>query len=226
MERVVIKIGGSLISSQGEEVLDYIHGLSSILASLNNYSLALVVGGGETARKYVSLARELGLSVYDQDILGIEATRLNAKLLAGFIPRAWPNVPRTVDEAGEIVELGYIPVMGGTVPGHTTNTVAALLAEAIGARLVNLTNVDGIYDKDPREHPDAKKFDRMSYEQLIKLAAMYDSREARAHFVFDLLASKIVARSGIELHIVDGRDLETVKKAILGEEHNGTVVSE
>ncbi len=226
MERVVIKIGGSLLSGSQDDVLSYLHGLSSALAGLNNYSLGFVVGGGDTASKYVSLARELGINEYDQDLLGIMATRMNAKLIASFFPDAWPEIITSVDDARTLFEHGKIPVMGGTVPGHTTNTVAALLAEAVGARLVNLTNVDGIYDKDPRENEDAKKFDRIDYDTLISLAAEYDSREARAHFVFDLLASKVVARSGIELHIVDGRDFETVKNAILGKPHNGTVVGE
>ncbi len=224
MERVVIKIGGSLVSGDTEEVLNYVHGLSSVLAGLNNYSLALVVGGGDTAGKYVSLGESLGISEYDRDILGIMATRMNAKLIASFLPKAWPDPLETVDEARHIFELGFIPVMGGTIPGHTTNAVSALLAEALGARLVNLTNVDGIYDSDPKENPDAKKFDILGYDELIALAAKYDSRGAREHFVFDLLASKIIARSGIETHIVYGKDFETVKKAIQGKSHNGTVI--
>ncbi len=225
MERVVIKIGGSLLSGADDEILEYLHGLSSALAGLNNYSLAFVVGGGDTAKRYVGLARDLGINEFDQDILGIMASRMNAKLLAGFFPDAWPDVVESIIEARRVLESGFVPFMGGTVPGHTTNAVAALLAEAIGAsRLINLTNVDGVYDRDPKEHPDAKKFSVLTYDELIDLAAKYDSREARAHFVFDLLASKIVARSSIELHIIDGRDFETVKRAVSGDEHSGTVV--
>ena len=224
MERVVLKIGGSLLAGDNDRIVDYIHSLSSIVAGLNNYGFAIVTGGGETAGKYVSIARELGLSAYDQDILGIMASRMNAKLIAGFLPDAFPNIPATIDEAVGIFSNGHIPVMGGTVPGHTTNTVAALLAEALDAKLVNLTSVDGIYNKDPNEFSDAVKFNTMAYDELISLAGEHDSRNARGHFVFDLLASKIIARSGIEMHLIDGNNLEDVKNAILGESHNGTVV--
>ncbi len=223
MERVVVKIGGSLIKLDSKTA-DYLHELSSILSSLNNYSFAVVVGGGEIAGKYASFADSVGLSEYDKDILGIMVTRLNAKLLIGMIRSAWPDPVESIDKAREIVEMGFVPVMGGTIPGHTTNAVSALLAESINARLVDLTNVDGIYDSDPRENKDAKKFKRMSYADLVELASKYDSREPRAHFVFDLLASKIIARSGIELHVVDGMDLDSVKNAITGKPHNGTVV--
>ncbi len=117
--------------------------------------------------------------------------------------------------------------MGGTIPGITTDTDAALLAEALHAKkLVNMSNVDAIYDSNPKTNPNAKKYSKLFYTDLVSLAARGDSRRAGENFVFDLVASKIIARSGIEAHFVNGRNLDEVKKAIEGKTHSGTVVKE
>jgi len=115
--------------------------------------------------------------------------------------------------------------MGGTIPGITTDTDSVLLAEAIKAkRLVNVSNVSGIYDSDPKTNKNAKKFERLTYDQLISLAMESDKRTAGTNFVFDLLACKLIARSSIEGHFVSWKDMDDVKAAIDGKKHGGTVV--
>ena len=113
--------------------------------------------------------------------------------------------------------------MGGTVPGHTTNAVAALLAENTRSRLVNVTRVGGIYDRDPDKFSNAKKLNSITAEELVQMAAKYDDRKARTYFVFDLLAAKIIARSGVPACIVSSDPLE-IRNACLGKRHSGTVI--
>jgi uridylate kinase len=92
--------------------------------------------------------------------------------------------------------------------------------------MLNISNTSGIYDSNPKDNPNAKKFDKMTYDQLIELAVKSDHRTAGTNFVFDLLACKLIARSKIETHFVSGKNLEDVENAINGKQHGGTVVSE
>jgi len=115
--------------------------------------------------------------------------------------------------------------MGGTIPGITTDTDSVLLAEAIGAdRLINISNVDGVYDSDPAKNPQAKMFKSMTHAQLMELANSSDTRAPGTHFVFDMVACKLIARSGIELHFVGGKNIEDLPKAMEGKTHRGTVI--
>jgi uridylate kinase len=225
--KVVLKIGGSvLVPSEASPDTHAISGVISVLRDLNRSMLTgVVVGGGKINSAYVDAGRKLGMNQYQLDQLGIEISRINAKLLASSAKFALQRIPESVEEASALMEKGKVVVMGGVTPGQTTDAVAALWAENLGgARLVITTNVDGVYDKDPAKHGDAKKFDLMAAENLVKLANLYDSRGARENFVVDLLAAKIIKRSGIETHIISGKDLKSMKNAALGKPHKGTVV--
>ena len=114
--------------------------------------------------------------------------------------------------------------MGGNYPGHTTDAVAAMLAERVGAeRLVIATNVDGVYTDDPRKDPDAVKLDRVTADELVKIT-MRGEAGAGSNSVVDPLASKIIKRSRMPTFVVDGRDLEALESAIRGEGKKGTVI--
>lgn len=114
--------------------------------------------------------------------------------------------------------------MGGTHPGHTTDAVSAMLAERIRAtKLIIATNVKGVYDKDPRKFEDAIFLDRLSYDELLGIAATKEAG-AGTSAVVDPLACKVVKRAKIPLKVVDGRNLDNLRKAILGETFEGTKV--
>jgi uridylate kinase len=81
-----------------------------------------------------------------------------------------------------------------------------------------------VYDSDPRKNPGAKKFQKMTYEELIALATSSDKRMAGTNFVFDMLACKLIARSKIETHFVSNKDMNQIESAIEGRKHGGTVV--
>jgi uridylate kinase len=113
--------------------------------------------------------------------------------------------------------------MGGIRPGQTTDAVAASLAAHCKADLlINATNVDGIYDSDPKKNPSAKKFGEISTQQLLEIAG----REHRAGLtaIIDPIAAKIIHENKIKTIVVDGRKLDNIEKAIKGEDHGGTVV--
>ena len=219
---IVLKIGGSLVYP-GKADTDYIRQISSVLLNLKRRTVVgVVVGMGKRGEGALLAARKKKASEYDLDKEAIRQTRKNALLLRKAVGLDGP-APKTIDDArGEARRRG-ITIMGGTVPGHTTNTVAALLSEAIGAkRLINATNVDGVYTKDPNKFKTARKFRKMGYGKLIALAAKQDGRGARTHFVFDLLAAKLIARSKVRTYIIRGTPGEI--GATLKGKTSGTVV--
>ncbi|MDD5339636.1 MAG: UMP kinase [Candidatus ainarchaeum sp.] len=224
--RVVLSIGGSTINPEGKPSLEFLRAISKMIKESRS-EFGILTGGGSIARVYANAARELGANEYEADAIGITSTRQNAQLLVTALSGAGVDVYRHVLTDFEEAKgrRNKVVVMGGTIPGITTDTDAVLLAEAMGAtRLVNISNVEGIYDTNPKKNPKAKKFAKMTYNELIKLAAENDSRSAGTHFVFDMLACKLIARSKVETHFVSGDSLENIKNAIEGKKHNGTVV--
>ncbi len=208
----------------GKPNTPYIQEISSVLLGLKKKMVVgVVIGMGKRGEKALLNARKKKVSEYDLDLIAIKETRKNALLLRKTLGLKGP-VPTTINEARTEARRKGITVMGGTVPGHTTNTVGALLAEALGAKkLLNCTNIDGVYTKDPKKHKSAKKFSKLKFEKLIAIAAEQDGRSARSHFVFDLLASKLIARSKIKTFIIHGAP-EEIKSTLNGKTH-GTVVS-
>ncbi len=225
MDRVVVSLGGSVLVPDDQDAV-YLRQLAALVRSLSSeLSLVLVCGGGKIARYYISQSRELGASREKQDELGIEVTRLNARTLRLAIgSRASDQMPHTVEEASEAVEGGKVVVMGGTSPGHTTDAVAAMVAEAIGAkRIVNATSVEAAYTADPQRHPDAKRLATLTHQELYDLVNK-GMHSAGPSDVFDRLGAEVAMRANIPVVIVQGRDLSELEHAIRGEKVKGTLV--
>ncbi|MBI5046556.1 UMP kinase [Candidatus Micrarchaeota archaeon] len=223
---VVLSVGGSSINPNGEPDLNFLKAMANMIKE-SKWNFGILTGGGYTARKYADSARGLGASEYEADCIGITSTIQNAQLFIAALSAAGVDVYKKALGDFEIARSckNKAVVMGGMVPGMTTDSDAVLLAEATGAkRLVNISNVNGIYDRNPNKNPNAKKYAKMTYEQLVKLAAKSDMRMAGTHFVFDMLACKLIARSKIETHFVSGANMNDIKNAIEGKKHNGTVV--
>ena len=223
MDKVVVSVGGSVLIP-GNNDSEYISRLAGMLSSVKDeVQLAVVCGGGRTARYYATTGRELGGDTYQLDIMGIAATRINAQLLGVALGDMPERVPETAAETARASEPGRIVVMGGTEPGHTTDAVAMRVAREMGAdRVVNATAVDAVYTADPRKDPDAEKIPRMTIERLGEL--VYKEHDASASSVFDPLGVQIARESRIDISMVDGRNVEELRKAILGQPFDGTFV--
>ena len=210
---VVLSMGGSVMIPETPSP-EFIGGFARILLA-SKRKIYVVTGGGRLARRYISIARELGCDEGYLDEIGIEATRLNARLLIAALGReAYPVPATTLDEAIIGGSQYRIVVMGGTHPGHTTDGVAALLAERLGAdRFINATNVDGVYTEDPRENPEAGKFKRMSSRRLLEISSNMEFGAGKSA-VLDPLAARTVLRSGIPSLVCRGTDLPLLSRAL------------
>ncbi len=225
---VAVSIGGSVLTT-GSDDAEYISALADLLKRLGRgFPLVVTTGGGRTAREYIRLGRALGLTEVELDEVGIEVTRLHARLLAARIGPPTPATPpTTVAEAVREVHRTSPVILGGTEPGHTTDGVAALLAVRLrAARFVNATREDGLFDADPRTHPGARRIDRIGFAEFRSVVQRGSSGEAGQEFLFDRLAADALTRAQIPIAIVDGRDLPNLEAAILGRGFRGTHVGD
>ncbi|ELZ80880.1 MULTISPECIES: UMP kinase [Haloferax] len=221
--RVVISIGGSVLAPN----LDArrVEGHASVVETLarEGCEIGAVVGGGGVARDYIGAARDLGANEVQLDQIGIDVTRINARLLiAALGSQVDPKVPHDYEDAGDAIRRGDISVMGGVMPGQTTDAVAAALAEYVDADLlVYATSVDGVFSADPNEDDDATKFEEMTASELVDVIGDIEMNAGSSAPV-DLLAAKLIERAKMRTIVLDGTDPERIEPAVLRGEHTGT----
>ncbi len=216
--RVIVSIGGSVLAPGLEA--DRVEAHADVIDGLvrDGHEVATVVGGGGVARRYINTAREIGATEYDLDALGIDVTRLNARLLITALESsAIPEPADSHEMARASLRRDEVAVMGGTTPGHTTDAVAALLAEMVNADLlVYATSVPGVFSTDPNETDDAERFDRLTAGELVDVIASIETA-AGSNAPVDLLAAKIIERSGLRAVVLDGSDPDRISHAVNGE---------
>lgn len=195
-ERVVIKLSGRVFS---DDTANELKKYAAMLAEVSDRVQPVVVaGGGKIARHYIGIARELGSDEASLDILGIEVSRLNARLLiAALSDNAYPAVPEDLEQVSKAAASGKVVVTGGLHPGQSTNATAALIAEKVKAgRFLNATDVDGIYDSDPNKNKGAKMFKEVTVKKCLEILGSENSA-AGAYDLMDIVALKVIERSKI-----------------------------
>jgi uridylate kinase len=214
-DRVVIKLSGRVFSDEAAayELKKYAIMLSEISDKVQP---VVVTGGGKLARHYISTARSFGSDEASLDIIGIEVSRLNARLLILALgDQAYPAVPEDLEQVSKAVTCNSsrVVVTGGLHPGQSTNATAALIAEKVKAsKFLNATDVNGIYDSDPNKNKGAKLFKEITVKKCIELLGSEDSA-AGAYDLMDIVALKVIERSKIPTLVLKS-DPAVIKKAI------------
>ena len=229
MERVALVIGGSILAPPEPDTAFLGQVADRLAAWSKKAQLFVVVGGGAPARRAIESARACGVAEGDLDRIGIQATRLNAQGLACVLRKKGANanleIPVTTAQALRLGSQHDVVVMGGTVPGHSTDYVAVELAvEGKCERFVNATNVEGVYTRDPNKHKDAKFKPELSFDDLLGIIEEREWSTAGAAGVLDGPSTVLVASKGVPTCIVHGRDLDNLGKAVLGQAFHGTRV--
>lgn len=218
---IVLKIGGHLISSFNSidhtMVMKYAELLRETYDRRSKW--VIVVGGGEIARRYVDAMRALNADEVMCDEVAIMITKANAKLfVAALGDLAEQKIPSSTEELRELVGHGRIIVMGGIQPGQSTIAVAALAASTIKAdRLIVATDVEGIYTSDPKIDPSARLLKQVSIPMLKEIVAKLP-QTAGKYPLIDNLAISIIERSRIPCIYVNGKSIDVVRRAIMGED--------
>lgn len=222
MKEIVVSIGGSVVLSK-EANTSLLQKLANLFQKISRDSkLYIIVGGGNVARTYIKLGRDLNFDEDTLDLIGIDITRVNARILTNLLKESNKVIPHSTDEA--IKNQNQIVVMGGTTPGHSTDMVGAELSEKISADLfIIATNVNGVYDKDPNKYPDAKQLKQVSIDQLVSEHGT-DWESAGKNTVIDGPALKIIKDSKISTVVVNGKRLDQLEKALSGKSFDGTKI--
>jgi uridylate kinase len=225
LSRILLKLSGeALAGGEGEPFgHERLRGLAAAVAAVSRagVQVAIVNGAGNLFR-----ARSANLEVLGRvtaDHVGMLATVMNAAVLRDYLrdagvaarvlaPRETPPLAAgfSRDAADEALRAGEVVVFGGGTgnPFFTTDTAAALRAVEIGAdALLKATQVDGVYDKDPRRHPDARRFDRLSYDEVLD----------RRLGVMDLTAITICAEQSLPVVVFDIGDPRNLARVLSGE---------
>lgn len=190
---IVYALGGSVFT----ENLDKLEEYADFFDSLDE-QVVIVTGAGKLKENI--LAAEQVANQSELDLIGIQATRLNAETLKAATD-SHPAIPETIDQVQEAASTGENVVMGGLVPGYSTDAVAATVAELLEGKLVIATSVEGVYTADPEEE-DAEKYGSITVEELRDLTEGNNS--AGKHDLIDRTALDIIDRSDIETEVVLG----------------------
>ena len=224
-ERVVVSVGGSLIVPDGIDT-DFLARFKALILEKvqRGFTFTIIAGGGKTARRYQDAANTVTpLSRQDLDWIGIHSTRLNAQLLRNiFVGYAHTQVIKnpTIDiDADEPVIIA-----AGWQPGCSTDYVAVLMAKNLGAqRLVNLSNIDYVYDKDPKNHSDAKKLEKVGWSEFRTIIP--DRWDPGLSSPFDPIAAKEAEALNLEVAIINGAHLDRFSDYLDDKPFIGTVIS-
>jgi len=202
LKKVVLKLTGKLFDEENVETLIKYSDIIRQRYTAGD-KFAVVCGGGPIARHYIRISRKLGINEGWSDVIGIEVSRINASLINNLLGDiAYKYVPRSVDEFLVAWSSGRVVTLGGLQPGQSTNAVAMIIAELIGADLmINATDVDGVFDKDPKEYPDARLLPKVTIEELRRVVR--SGLLAGSYELFDQLALTIAERSRIKLYFVN-----------------------
>ncbi|MHA1914431.1 MAG: UMP kinase [Promethearchaeota archaeon] len=230
---IVIKIGGSLLLTKNKTIdTKKIAEFCDIIKSRKSGGIHVVIcGGGLLARDFIDAVRYFNGSEALCDLFGIDLSRINAKLIiASLQDRAYPQVPKSIEELSTALLFNKTIVMGGLQPGQSTTSVALEVAEFIAAEeVVILTDVEGIYDKDPNKFGDSKLLPHLNYNQLQEIIiSVQDTKQAAAgeYRIFDTVSLQILKRSNIKVFVTSGKNLKEFKSFWDGQRDiKGTIIS-
>lgn len=224
MKPIVISLGGSLIVPSDIDV-DFLRRFRKlILKFMKNKRFIMICGGGKICRIYQKAAvRVTKLTYEDMDWLGIHATRLNAHLLRTIFRRyAHSRVISNPEEKVKFKEP--ILIAAGYRPGASTDYVAVLLAKTYEASfLLNLTDIDYVYDKDPQKYREAKPLEYITWKEYKKIVR--DKKwKPGLNLPFDPIATKEAEKIGLRVIIMNGRNFKNLDNFLNGKKFKGTVI--
>lgn len=224
---IVISIGGSLIVPNGDIDTKFLSKLNVFIrqAVKQGKRFFLVAGGGKVARRYRDAGQAVigTLTDHDLDWLGIHATHLNAHLLRTIFkdiahPRIIENYDKKLNNWKEPVVVG-----AGWKPGWSTDYDAVILARDYGARLIlNLSNIDWVYDKDPAKDDTAKPIKRITWEEMENLVGTEWKPGINAPF--DPVAAQLAKKLDLTVVVTNGKNFKNTQNIIEGESFKGTVI--
>jgi len=224
-KKLIISLGGSIVVPN-EIDIDFLKQFKKfILRILPNYQrLIIVVGGGYTNKKYNFAVKKLNKNCPNNELdwLGIKITKINAELIRLIFGEiAHKNV--VANPRAKIKTDKKIIIASGWRPGCSTDKDAVWWAKNINADLViNLTNINYVYDSDPSKNPKAKPLKEISWSNYRKIIPK--DWTPRLNTPFDPIASRLAQRNRLKVGVLNGRNLKNLGKFLQGKKFIGTLI--
>lgn len=224
-EVVVLSLGGSLIIPDNIDIKFLRKFKKVILRNIKKYKFIIICGGGSIARTYISALREEGLNKKLQSFSGISATRMNARFMNYFFNKNPEyGIPHTTETLEKYLKKHGIVFCGALEykSKQTSDSTSTSLARIFKSVFINLTNVPGLYNKNPKEYKNAEFIPGISWKNFHKMANKSKYRPGQ-HFVLDQTASEIIMKNKIKTYIL-GKDLKQLENVLKGKKFKGTLI--
>jgi len=233
-ETIIISLGGSLVAPGDPTSPSGFDGaridlgfLKSFKHSLEKYlgqkKFFIIVGGGKICRMYQKSLLELGAKSNDRDWMGIKVTWLNAEVVKQlFDGNSYSKV--ITDPNVKIKTNKEVTVVAGWKPGWSTDYDAVLIAKNHGAKtIINLSNIDYVYDKNPTQFPDAKPLKEIDWKSLERIVG--DKWSPGLSVPFDPVASRLAAKLKLKVVMINGKNLDRLEDFLNNKPFIGTGIS-
>ena len=189
----------------------------------SGYRAVIICGGGKTCRDYINAARCIyGLEEDADDWIGIMATRLNAELIKAVFGKYAHD--KVIYEYDKLIKTDKSVIIGaGWLPGCSSDMDAVLAAKMFRSdTIINLSNIDFVYDKDPSEFSDAEQLHDVSWPSFRKIVGR--KWKAGMNSPFDPVAAKEAEKLGLRVVVMKGTDINNLKNFIEGKDYKGTII--
>lgn len=224
MKTVAISLGGSIIVPKDIDY-DFLKKFKALIESFikKDYRFIIIAGGGFTARKYQQGASKV-TSIDDEDLdwIGIHSTRLNAHLLRTIFKKEAHSV--VIKNPNQKIKTDKKVIIGsGYKPGWSTDYDSIMLAKYNNCKkIINLSNIDYVYDKDPKKHKNAKPLKNISWKEFRKIVG--NKWDPGLNVPFDPVASKEAEKINMKVIIANGKNLDNLKNILEDKEFIGTII--
>lgn len=221
---IILSLGGSQIIPNDIN-LKYLRQFKKVIKKhTKKYKFVIVCGGGSIARKYISALKKEKLNSKFQSLSGISATRMNARFMNYFFKiepiHGIPHTHKTLEKYAKKQGIVFCGALEYD-PNQTSDSTATDIAKELKADFINITNVRGLYNKNPKKHKNAKFIPLISWKDFDKMANKAKFQPGQ-HFVLDQTASKIILKNKITTYITG--DLNQLDNLLNNKPFNGTII--
>jgi uridylate kinase len=230
--KISISLGGSLLTGKNNDPNITIkprvfNRYADVIRKLHeeDHELMVVCGGGKPARYFIEAAKVLNASFDIQDNLGIKSSHINALFLMAALGGI-ADQSRIYQRGSDLryAPKGKVLIGGGYKPGSSTDYRAVIFADKMDADLIiNATDVDGVYTRNPTKYPEAEKLSKLSYLKLEEIIKQNTRQYPGEYGLFDLKGVRLAKKLKIPIIIINGVDPEELIRAVKGN-HSGSVV--
>jgi len=227
MKTEVISLGGSLLF-KGEKVdYKFIDNFKKLINSFKDRKFVIVLGGGFVARTYINALEYFRVDEMTRCNFGIGITRTNARLLANAFGKITntQHLPKSLKDVKNFLSKHKVVCCGGLRyhPDQTSDGTTAQIANHLKTRFINITNVKGLYTKDPKKNKNAKLISRINYKDFSKIVKKIKYKPGQ-HFILDQNAAEIIKKHRIPTYIIN-HSLKNLKNLLRNKKFVGTVIN-